>query len=115
MSRDIFERERELCMLFIKNNSSENLSFDFSISNSSVDLIVCYNKQTDWDKEKTRSEINRLWRNFNLAFIGYKSECIVLNYRTAHAKFVTEYCFSMIKFNLENFHSKEFSNYNNEY
>ena len=70
MSKDIFERERELCLLFIKNNKSESLSFDFSISNSSVDLIVRYNNQTDWNIEKGREDINRLWRNFNLAFIG---------------------------------------------
>ena len=80
MSKDIFERERELCMLFIKHNKSESLSFDFSISNSSVDLIVRYNNQTDWNIEKGRQDINRLWRNFNLAFIGYRSECIVLNF-----------------------------------
>ena len=115
MSRDIFERERELCMLFIKNNSAKNLSFDFSISNSSVDLIVRYQKESDWDIEKGRFEINRLWRNFNLAFIGYKTECVVLNYRTVHKRIVTEYFFPMIKFDIENFHSKEFSNYNNEY
>ena len=115
MSKDIFERERELCLLFIKNNNSENLSFDFLISNSSVDLIVRYNNQTDWNIEKGRSNINRLWRNFNLAFIGYKSECVVLNYRTSQCKYVTEYCFPMTKFNIETFHSKEFSNYNNKY
>ena len=57
MSKDIFERERELCLLFIKNNNSENLSFDFSISNSSVDLIVRYNNQSDWNIEKGRSNI----------------------------------------------------------
>ena len=51
MSKDIFERERELCLLFTKNNKSESLSFDFSISNSSVDLIVRYNNQTDWNIE----------------------------------------------------------------
>ena len=95
MSKDIFQRERELCMLFIKNNKSENLSFDFSISNSSVDLIVRYNNQTDWDREKGREDINCLWRNF-------------LNYRTTQSKFVTEYGFPMIKFNIETFHSKEF-------
>ena len=94
---------------------AEGLSFDFSISNSSVDLIVRYNKQVDWDIEKGRFNINHFWRNFNLAFIGYKTECVVLNYRNVHNKFVTEYFFPMIKFNIENFHSKEFSNYNNEY
>ena len=93
MSKDIFERERELCMLFIKNNKSENLSFDFSISNSSVDLIVRYKNQNYWNSEKGRNDINQLWRNFDLAFIGYKSECIVLNYRTTQSKFVLNIVF----------------------
>ena len=116
MPKDLFERDRELCMLFIKNNESEALSFDYSISNKSVDLVVRYNNQSHWDVEKGRENVNRLWRNFNLAFIGYKSNCVVLNYRTVHNKFVTEYFFPMIKFNVENFHSKEFrENYSNEY
>ena len=116
MSKDLFDRERELCMLFTKNNESEGLSFDYSISNTSVDLIVRYTKQGEWDIEKGRENINRLRRNFNLGFIGYKTECVVLNYRTVHNKFVTEYFFPMIKFNIENFYSKEFrNNYNNEY
>ena len=116
MSKDLFDRERELCMLFIKNNECEGFSFDYSISNSSVDLIVRYNNQNKWDVEKGRENISRLWRNFNLAYIGYKTECVVLNYRIIHNKFVKEYFFPMIKFNLENFHSKEYrNNYNNEY
>ena len=45
MSKDLFDPERELCMLFIKNNEREGLSFDYSISNTSVDLIVRYNNQ----------------------------------------------------------------------
>ena len=81
-------------MLFIKNNESDGLSFGYSISNTSADLVVRYNNKNDWDIEKGRENINRLWRNFNLAFIGYKTKCVVLNYRTVHNKFVTEYFFS---------------------
>ena len=77
MSKDLFDRERELCMLFIKNNESDGMSFDYSISNTSVDLVVRYNNQKDWAIEKGKENINRLWRNFNLAFIGYKTKCIV--------------------------------------
>ena len=116
MSKNLFDRERELCMLFIKNNESDGLFFDYSISSASVDLVVRYNDKNDWDIEKGRENIDQLWRNFNLTFIGYESKCIVLNYRTVHNKFVTEYIFPMIKFNSENFHSKEFrSTHNNEY
>ena len=84
MSKDLFDRERELCMLFIKNNKSDDLSFDYSISSASVDLVVPYNDKNDWDIEKGRENIDQLWRNCNLAFIGYKSKCVVLNYRTVH-------------------------------
>ena len=114
MSKDIFGRERELCLLFIKNNKSHGLSFDFSISNSSVELIVRYSKEDQWDQEKGRRNIDRLWKNFNLAFIGYNSHCNVLRYRT-NMHFVTEYSFTMLKINIENFHSAEFEKYNNTY
>ena len=114
MSRDIFGRELELCLLFIKNNKSDGLSFDFVISNSSVDLIVRYSTLDEWDIEKGRRNIDRLWENFNLAFIGYNSHCNVLTYRSNMA-FVTEYSFAMLKFNFENFHSPEFDNYDNTY
>ena len=108
MSKDIFGRERELC------NKSHGLSFDFSISNSSVELIVRYSKQDQWDREKGRRNIDCLWKNFNLAFIRYNSHCNVLTYRT-NMHFVTEYSFTMLKFNIENFHSAEFEKYNNTY
>ena len=101
-------------MLFIKNNKSHGLSFDFTISNSSVDLIVRYSKPGEWDQEKGRRNIDRLWKNFNLAFIGYNSHCNV-TYRT-NMHFVTEYSFTMLKFNVENFHSTEFAaKYDNTY
>ena len=114
LSRDIFGRERELCLLFIKNNKSDGLSFDFTISNSSVNLIVRYSKLDEWDIEKGRINIDRLWKNFNLAFIGYNSHCNVITYKTSMT-FVTEYSFTMLKFNIENYHSPEFAKYNNTY
>ena len=115
MSKDIFGRERELCLLFIKNNKSHGLSFDFTISNSSVDLIVRYSKPGEWDQEKGRRNIDRLWKIFNLAFIGYNSHCNVVTYRT-NMHFVTEYSFTMLKFNVENFRSTEFAaKYDNTY
>ena len=108
MSGDIFSREREFCLHFIKNNKTDGVSFDFNISNSSVDLIVKYSNLHNWDSEKGRYDIDNLWKAYNLAFIGYKPHCNVLKYRTCDSKFVTEYTFTMLKFNLENFHSREF-------
>ena len=114
-SKDLFARERELCMLFIKNNKNDNISIDYSISNKSVDIIVRSKSKNDWDIEEGRKNLNRFWKNFNLAFIGYKTECVILQYRDSHFRYITEYFFPMIFFNLENFHSKEFLKYNNVY
>ena len=47
---DWFSRERELCLLFIKNRK-ENVSIDYSISNKSVDIVVRYKSKNDWDIE----------------------------------------------------------------
>ena len=113
MSKDIFVRERELCLLFIKDNKSDGLSFDFVISNSSVDLIVKYSNPNQWDTEKGRREIDKLWKNFNLAFIGYKSHCNVLQYRTFDSFYETVSFY--LKFNMENFQSSEFNKYDNLY
>ena len=114
-SKDFFARERELCLLFIKNNKKDNISFDYSISNKSVDIIVRSSSETGWNVEEGRRNLNRLWKNFDLAFIGYKTDCVVLQYCYSHWRYVTEYFFPMIFFNLENFHSKDFEKYNNVY
>ena len=111
---DLFARERELCLLFAKNRK-EKVSIDYSISNKSVDIIIRYNSNADWDIEDGRKDLNRLWRNFNLSFIGYKTECVILNYRNVNGQFVTEYIFPVIFFNIDNFHSLEFEKYESKY
>ena len=112
---DLFERERELCILLMKNRRNENISIDYSISNKSVDLLVYYKDKADWDIENGREDINRLCRNFNLAYIGYKTECLALNYTTQNGFYVTEYVFPMQLFNIDNFHSTEFKKYEPNY
>ena len=111
---DLFLRERELCLLFIRNRK-ENVSIDYPISNKSVDIVVRYKSKNDWDIEDGRRDLNRLWRNFNLSFIGYKTECLILNYTTSNNRFVTEYFFPMKFFNINNFHSQEFKKYESKH
>ena len=101
---DLFARERELCLLSIKNRK-EDVSIDYSISNKSVDIIVRYKSKSGWDVEDGRKDFNWLWRNFNLSFTGYKTECLILNYTNQNNRFVTEYFFPMKFFNIDNFHS----------
>ena len=61
-SKDLFAREREVCLLFIKNNKKSNISFDYSISNKSVDIIARSNSENGWDVEEGRRNLNRLWK-----------------------------------------------------
>ena len=112
---DVFARERELCNLFIQKRKREKVSIDYSISNKSLDIIVRYNFEKDWDIENARVDLNRLWRNFNFAFIGYKTECLILKYENEKCNFVVEYFFPMQSFNIDNFHSLEFKKYDPKY
>ena len=111
----LFDRERELCCLFARNRKNEKVSIDYVISNKSVEIYVTYEDKADWDIESGKIDLNRLWKNFNLPFIGYKSECVTLTYTNMNDYHVTEYVFTMIFFNIDSFYSDEFKNYNPNY
>ena len=112
---DLFTRERELCTLLMKNRRNECVSIDYSISNKSVDVLVYYKNKANWNIKSGESGLNRLWRNFNLAYIGYKTECLTLNYSDGRGFHVTEHVFPMKYFNIVNFHSEEFKKYDPSY
>ena len=104
---DLFKRERDLCLLFKSRHENNETKIGFFISNNSVDIAV-FHRENKWDFEKGRLEIDQLWKDFNLAFIGYKPNCSVIRYKHDSGAFVTEYMFPMIFFNIDNFHSPEF-------
>ena len=107
---DFFAREKELCELFSRNRMDENTKFTYDVSNKEAEVCVHYKKRKHWSPSNGESDLNRLWWNFNLAFIGYKEKCLVLNYRRNNS-YVTEYLFPMLYFNIGNFHSLEFQYY----
>ena len=111
---DLFARERELSEVFITNRKYDNLRFEYNISNRGVEILVCYKYKGDWNVKNGRNDLNRLWKNFNLAFIGYKNKCVVLDYER-DGMHVTEYLFPMVFFNTDNFHSLEFRQYDPNY
>ena len=112
---DCFARERELCLLFKRKNEAPGVCIDYSISNKSVDITV-FHKEVNWDIEWGEKILNHLWKNFILAFIGYKTHCTILKYHHSENKNpITEYVFPMKSFNPENFHSPEFLNYCSDY
>ena len=99
----------------MKNRRNERVSVDYSISNKSVDVLVFYKNKSDWGVKNGEADINRLWRNFNLAYIGYKTECLTLNYFDQRGFYVTEYAFPMKFFNIDNFYLDEFKKYEPRY
>ena len=106
---DVFQRESELCDLFIRHWKTDSVSINYFLSNKSVDIIVRYNFEENWDVEAARNDLDRIWRNFNLAFIGYDTKCYVIKNFYAHCnKFCVEYIFPMKYFNIGNFYSEEF-------
>ena len=92
---DLFKRERDLCILFMKNRQNDKVSIEYFISNKSVDVLVFYKHKADWN-------------------VGYKRDCLVLNYK-AKDRYVTEYTFPMHFFNIEKFHSVNFQKYESTY
>ena len=104
-----FERERELCELFIKNMKRQEIKFTYDINTSAVSIYVCYKSSCDWNDSDGRKYLNKLWKNFNLAFIGYRHRCIVLKHNRKNFRdCLTEYLFPMIHFNIDNFYSPDF-------
>ena len=57
---------------------------------------MVFHRENKWDFEKGRLEIDQLWKDFNVAFIGYKPNCSVIRYKHDSGAFVTEYMFPMI-------------------
>ena len=111
---DLFARERELCEVSIRNRKYDNRRFEYNISNRAVEILVFYKNKKDWNVKNGRNDVDRLWKNFNLAFIGYTSKCVVLDYER-EGFFVKEYLFPMCFFNIDNFHSPEFQQYDPNY
>ena len=81
---DVFQRERELCDLFIRHWKTDSVSINYFLSNKSVDIIVRYNSEENWNVNFDRNDLDRLWRNFNLAFIDYDTKCYVIKNFYAH-------------------------------
>ena len=67
---DFFHPERELCLLFKQKNEGIGVSINYSITNSSVNICI-FHEEGNQNAEQGRKNLNRLWKNFNLAFIGY--------------------------------------------
>ena len=104
-----FDRETLLCEIFIKKMKRKNVKLTYEVNTFCVSIFVCYKSNGDWNVLASKKYLNKLWKDFNLAFIGYRHRCLVLNYRRKKFKdSVTEYLFPMKHFSIDNFYSSDF-------
>ena len=99
-----FKKETELCNNFIRRFAKfKDIKFSYELNTSAVSIVV-YHKTNFWNEKRGRKYVNRLIKKYNLAFIGYKNECIVLRKNN----FELEYMILMIHFNLDNYYSENY-------
>ena len=104
---DVFCCERELCELFKSNNKNFTITFD--ISSEHVNIYVRH--FGDWDSQKGKVILNKLWKNFKLPLIGSEDTCKLQNY----TGFITDDIVSEYMFTMQNVDFLNTQNYNNKY
>ena len=73
-----FEKEKEVCSDFTSKFSHlKNIKFAYNFKRESFSIIVNHKNET-WDDNIGRKKLNVLIKRYNLAFIGYKNECLTL-------------------------------------
>ena len=65
---DVFYRERQLCELF----KSENNGFDINFNIKSSEVSIFVRHSGNWDIQKGKKNLNKLWENFKLPVISWK-------------------------------------------
>ena len=109
---DVSYRERELCELF----KSENNGFDINFNFSSSEVTIFVRHSGNWNRQKRKKILNKLWENFKLPVIGWENNCKVLNYKDINDDIlISEYIFTMRYFNYWKTMADEFQIYNSKY
>ena len=104
---DVFYRERELCELF----KSENNGFDINFNINSSEVTISVRHSGNWNSQKGKKNLNKLWENFKLSAIGWENNCKVLNYKDI----IDDVSISECHFNYWKTMADEFQIYNSKY
>ena len=110
----MFDRERQLCELF----ESENRAFKINYTINSKEVITYVWHNVDWDNEKGKLILNKLWEKFKLPVVDWENVCKVLNYQDILNNpqiSVSKYVFTMRHFSYWKAMCEEFINYDNKY
>ena len=97
-----FDKEKELCSDFAaKFTHLKNIKISYNFKRESFSTIV-NNENGEWNDNFGRKKLNVLIKRYNLAFIGYKNECLSLR----NCNYEIEYIIPMSHFNLDNYYSE---------
>ena len=107
--------EKESFVNFL-NQTIKNFIITFYIA--AYEVQICARHFGDWDSKKVEVILNKLWKNFKLPLINWNNKCKVMNYKgflTDDIVSVTEYVFTMKKFDFSKTQCVEILDYNNKY
>ena len=97
-----FDKEKEVCSDVLSAFTHLNyIKTSCNFHRESFSIIINH-KNGRWNDNFGRKTLNDLIKKYNLAFIGYKNECISLR----SCNFEIEYFVPMSHFNLENYYSE---------
>ena len=83
---------------------------------NSKEVTIYLRHFADWDSQKGKIILERLWKSFKLPVIGWEDNCKLLNYKGFISDdFISEYFFPMQKYDYSKTMDSNFLNYNNKY
>ena len=98
-----FEREKEVCNSFVQRFKRQENKIAYEISIKAISIVV---KSKNWKNKRGGKYLNFLIKKNNLAYIGYRSKCLILK-KTDKIDEV-EYFIPMKNFNMNNYYSSEY-------
>ena len=96
------------------NQKNRNFTITFNINSQEVTIYVRH--FGDWDSQKGKVILDTLWKNFKLPLIGWQNDCKLLSYKGfIEDDIVSQYVFTMEKFDFNKTQSNDFLNYKNKH
>ena len=110
----IYDRQLEMCATFVNMNINSLRFFDYKVDNNGIEIIVLYNKLSDWSCNIGKVQIIDLVKHYKLHLLGYELHKIrFVKNSGANTRFKQQ-CKYIIPLNLLRFNNVDFY-YNNDY
>ena len=103
-------------MSFIVKDNFVNNGFDINFNINSSEVSIFVRHSGNWDIQRGKKNLNKLWENFKLPVIGWENNCNVLNYKDINDDvLICEYIFTMSHFSCWKTMVDELQEYNSKY